>query len=681
MNQKFLVLDYETRSLADLKAVGAYEYSVHPSTKIMCAAFRLGTKEELRTAETKIWSPAFPAENGAAFAELVRALLDPSIRIVAHNAFFEQVITRNVLGARLMYSKRGLQEIPHERWICTAARAAALALPRDLGSACDVLELPIRKDEEGRKLMLKYAKPRKPTKSNPSVWLKSAADLRRIMEYCRTDIAAEVELFLATPSLNAFETKVWAMDQRMNFKGLRVDRPLVKAVLKMVDEEVSNLDRLTSEMTGGHLKSTTQRAKLLAYIQERGGMLPNLQKKTVEDALAARLLDEHCSELLTIRQAVSKTSTAKYGAFWDRSQSDGRVRDTLMYHGASTGRWAGQGLQIQNFPRGTMKVTEPMIAEIMEGDLEWLRLRYGNPMELFSSALRGAILPSEGHELFVGDYATIEARVLFWIARHERGLQDFRDGVDGYRKMGAVIFNKPLEAVTKESYERQVGKAAFLGCGFQMGWKKFIDNVLKTTGIKLTEPVAKKAVNGYRTEHAPVPKVWSNFERAAIAAVRNPGKVFTINRTKWFCKDGFLWAEIPGGRRLAYFKPSIKMVAPPWEKDRELKDGEVRQLLPKLYHWSVDPKTHQWVNGGTYGGKLTENVVQAIARDLMCFGMLEFEKAGYTPIGTVHDEGLSERPIGTGSVEEFEALMGKNPPWAGGLPIKVEGWKGPRYRK
>lgn len=666
MSQRYLVLDYETRSEADLKATGAYEYSRHDSTQILCASWRVGTREELRAelknkVRPKIWSPAFGYE---ARHDLFRNLVDPSVEIIAHNAFFEQVITRFVLARG--WAHKNITMIPTDRWICTASMARALALPGNLEGACAALKLPIQKDMIGRKLILKYCKPRKVTKNNSAKYHSNARDLRRIMEYCQNDVDAETLLFLSLPELNKTERKVWLLDQKINFRGFQADTNMVDRTLQMIAEETSNLNRETIELCG--LTSTNQRASVLKWLETKGVFLPDLKAKTVSDAIKGGLVDGEAKRLLEIRQAVSKTSTAKYQAFKTRSQSDGRVRDILVYHTASTGRWGGAGVQPQNFPRGNILDTNTAAEVLKTGDLEWVRSLYSNPMSVFSSCLRSVITAPEGKDLFCADYAAIEARVLFWVAKHDAGLKAYRENRPVYEEMAQVIFNVDyLESVTK--IQRQVGKQTVLGCGYGMGWKKFMQTC-KNFGIEVDEEVAQVAVRSYRQTNAPVVKCWSNLEKAAVAAAQRPGVKFRINSTTWWVASQFLWCELPSGRRLAYYGPEVRYEMTPWDEKRAV-----------LYHYGVNPLTRKWDLSGTYGGRLCENVVQAVARDLMAEAMLRIESRGYEIVLSVHDELLAERQKGLGAIDEFENLMAELPIWAEGCPVKVEGWKGPRYRK
>lgn len=660
--KRFCILDFETRSEVDIKKTGAYVYASHPSTTVMCAAWRMGTREELRgqieNNEPPLWWSPVLKDSPTSF-DLIDDLYSADI-VVAHNALFEQVISTFCLGVSL----------PPERWLCTASLAAACALPRNLEGACAALKLPIQKDMEGRRLMLKFCKPRKPTKTNQDKWHDGADGFRRIVEYCKTDVDAETLLFLKLPPLSPTERKIWLLDQKINLRGFNTDQKLVNTALKLIDEETKAMDERTQVITKGEIRSTTQRDRLLKYLKHWHDLeLPDLTAKVVADTLKdGQTIDDEAVELLQIRQAVSKTSTKKFEAFKNRACLDGRVRDMLVYHAASTGRWGGAGVQPQNFPRGSIADTALASQFIHAGDLELLRLLYGQPMDVFSSCLRSVIIASEGKELFCADYAAIEARALFWTAGHTEGVKAFAEDMPIYEIMAQLIYRvKHLEDVTKD--QRFVGKQTILGAGYGMGWKKFVDQCEKF-GVQIAPDVAKLAIDTYRETHHPVPALWRALEKAAIMATLHPGNVFRTDKTKWWTDRGFLWCELPSKRKLAFYGPGIKHVDTPW--------GEKR---PALYHWGVDGISKKWVYAGTYGGKLTENVVSAIARDLMAEAMLRLEAQGYGIVLSVHDELLAERDRGTGRLDEFEKLMATVPPWACGLPVKVSGWTGPRYKK
>lgn len=673
MSQVFCVLDYETRSEANLKLVGATEYARHPSTQLLCVAWRIGTLEELRAQlanrakfPAKRWSPAIPSSYG----EFKWALLDPSVKLVAHNVPFEKVITRYVIPK--LISNPEIKTIPIERWVCTMAACRAVALPAALEKACAALRLPVQKDKDGHRLMLKMSKPRKPTKKNPAKWHQKKSDLARLMEYCATDVDAETLVLLTVPPLSDAERKVWAFDQKINERGFLVDRALVKKAMRLITQELDLLGEQTRQITGGEVNSPAQRDAVLGFIKKQGVYLPNLQSKTLADALDAGLVDPGPAlDLLRIRQAASKTSNGKYWAFEARSRSTGRSYDNLVYHTASTGRWGGAGVQPQNFPARGIVDDLDFACELLADpatDLELIRLLYKNPLDFFASLLRSMIKASPGKDLFSGDFAGIEARVLFWLARHERGLKAFVKGEDLYSELASEIFGYK---VTKKTHpkERDLGKRAILGCGFGMGKDKFFDTC-KAQGQEVEPELAAVAVSAYRKKHYPVVSLWNNLDQAAIAAVRNPGKKYTVNRTSWWVKNKFLWCQLPSGRKLAFYGPEIKQRPTPW--------GEMKATL---YHWDQVGPAKKWRFVGTYGGKLTENVVQGTARDLMAEALIRVEDAGFEVTFSVHDEGIGEAEKGKRTLKEFESLMAALPVWAKGLPVAVEGWSGPRYRK
>jgi DNA polymerase len=664
--QRYLVLDYETFSRAKLKSVGAWEYSRDPSTEIICVAWRVGTRATLMDAPTRVWSPLIETGEGT-FDELIALMSDPAIVIVAHNALFEQAITTNVFWKYDL----GVNCPPPERWLCTAALVAALAIPRKLEQAATILRLPVQKDMAGHKLMLKLAKPRKPTKRNPATRWTDPADVARVVQYCKTDIDAEALLLLKCPPLTPTERRVWVLDQKINLRGFAVDRPLVQSVLGMIHTETARLSAETEAETQGLITSANQRDAILAWLREEGIHLPDLRKGTVQDAIDSGLVTGSAKTLLELRQAGAKTSTAKYVSFDVRSQSDGRLRDILVYHTATTGRWGGAGVQPQNFPRGTIKNTLQAAEVLKLGDLELVRLLYGEPMAVFSSCLRNMIVAPPGRVLDVADYASIEARVLFWVAGHEAGIKAFLDNRPMYEEMAARIFLRPVHAIAKDSFERFVGKEAVLGMGYMMGWERF-QRAVRDKGKDITDELAQRSVETYREVNWPVVSLWDDLNNAAIAAVENMGKTFRVGPVTWYVKGSILWCKLPSGRCLAYPQPTVEWLPPPWKGD----------LRKTLCHWGMNQYSRRWEKQRTYGGKLTENIVQAIARDLMAAAMLRIDDTGVWDIVlSVHDELIAERDADKASIQGFVSLMEYLPPWAKGCPVKAEGWSGTRYKK
>lgn len=610
---------------------------------------------------------------------------------VAHNALFEQVITKNVLSRQFEpYVANALKNIPPARWLCTAALAAPLALPRKLEKVCPVLKLPHQKNMDGHRLMLKMSKPRKPSKKNPSTRHTKKDDLRKLLRYCIDDIKAETELFLALPHLLPLERKLWELDQTVNLRGVKLDRKAIHAVLRMVKSEIARLNQRTHEITDGEIETTNKLKKVKTWLEKQGVHLPNMQAKTIEDALDQGLVSGKAKEILEIRQSASLVSIAKYDAFECRSRFDSTLRDFRVWHGASTGRDTGTGAQMHNLPRGTIKDAWDAVELIRYGDADFLRMIYGDPLQLFSNCIRSMIIPRPGNTFYCGDYSSIEVKVLFWMANHEKGLNAYRNKEDLYIAMASVIYDVPISEVTRE--QREVGKRAILGCGYGMGGAKFFDTC-KKYGQEIDLKLALKSVKAYRETHAKIPEFWENLQRAAIAATRNPGKSYTINHTTWFVEGSFLWCRLPSGRKLAYFRPFVRYVDPPWvikrraerAKKAESFDGlitawnEEHEKIPALHHWGVNPLTKQWTVQKTWGGVLVENVVQAVARDYMVEASLRLEAAGYENDLSIYDELLCEKA--DGDLEEFRELMAEAPEWGKEIPITVDAWTGPRYKK
>ena len=673
-----LLIDFETRSRADLPAVGQHIYARHESTEVMCLGWKIiGEKKSEVLTMPQIYTNTSTQE--------FRYAVKHAEHVIAHNAAFEQAMWTHCLLNSTAIGPH-LPDLPPEKWICTLSLCSILALPRALEKAGAALNLDIKKDMEGRRLLLQMCKPRKPINDIQKwiEWVESDDALKRLYEYCRTDLYTEEALFnkLAPyKPFTKFERDLWVLDQKINQRGFSIDQSLVERTLKLIKQEETELTKDLQLKTFGWVKTTKQVKNFRDFLKDQGFDIPNLQKKTVDDTLLmiqkeGLTKNETVIEVLKIRQSLGKSSTSKYEAFTNRMDHiDGRVRDNLLYHGASTGRWSGAGVQPQNFPRGTVKMNARAIEELQTEDLHMLRILYGRPMELFSSALRSMITASPGCELFCADFSSIEARVLLWVAGDTSGVKEYEAGLDTYITMAGTVFQIPWQEIEKEykregySEKRQLGKKVILACGYQMGVKKFIQSC-KDDGLDVPESLAVRAHSAFKEKYPLVPKVWANYEKAAIFAVMNPGKKITINKVTWYTDREFLFAQLPSGRRLAYHKPQIRNEETPW--------GEMR---PKLYVWTVDSKTKQWVQRAVYGGLLTENIVQAISRDCMAESMVRCEDNGYDCLITVHDENLTERKIGEGNIEDFDKLMSQRPTWGQDIPLKVSSWSGPRYKK
>jgi DNA polymerase len=675
----YLILDYETFSEAEIKLVGGWEYSRHPSTEILCAAFKLGTREELPRAKTHLWIPNNPA---TPFGVFLRALRDPNIELVAHNAIFEQMITRNVFGRNHMPSKPEIRSIPVERWHCTAAMSRSVGLPGSLEGAGAAFGLSHQKDKEGHKLMLKVCKPKKPSKKDKSTRYTDPEMLQRLFDYCVKDVEAETELFLKLPPLHEKERRFWVLNQKLNLRGFHVDRKLAKSALKLIAHETEKMDAQVKILTDGQIDSARQRDEVLKFLKREGMVLPNLKAQTVRETLeAGKFPTKKAERILQIRDTIARSSTAKYKAFEMRSRDDGRARDNTIFFGAHTGRDAGTGLQPQNLFKRVMTQAEVDLGSklIRLQDRHTIEALFQKPMELYASALRGCIVPAPGNILEVGDFATIEVRVLFWLAGHQNGLDALSSGRDLYIEMAAKIFRldpKKLLLAYKTgdkdaAFMRQLGKQTVLGSGFGMGLggEKF-QATCKQYDMEIELELAKTAIRAYRELHPRIPIFWGNLERAAIQAFQNPGKRYRLGYLIWERKGDFLTVELPIGRKLSYFKPRVDSERGPWGN---------RQILSYM---GVLSPSKKFGRVKTWGGKLTENVVQAVARDLLYEALDRLESSGSRlPVLPVHDEVVGERSADTGHLDEFISIMSEVPAWAKGLPIKVEGWSEKRYRK
>jgi len=335
-----------------------------------------------------------------------------------------------------------------------------------------------------------------------------------------------------------------------------------------------------------------------------------------------------------------------------------------MYHGASTGRWAGKLVQMHNLPKGNISNTDICIEAFRTRDLDYFEMMYSDVMGAISSCIRGMITAAPGHDLIVADYASIEARVLAWLAGDDRTIAKFHAGTDLYVDMAQKIYNK----IEINKNERQLGKTTILACGYGMGAAKF-QATCQVWGIDIEFNFAKRVIDIYREQYRIIKSMWYAQERAAMQAVET-NRTITCGKVAWAVYKNFLYCKLPSGRCLAYNEPRIQPVETPW--------GEMKDAVTFM---SVNALTKQWERTSTYGGKLTENITQAVARDFMASAMVSLEDASYPLILTVHDEIVAEVRKDFGTVDAFIDIMARVPKWGQGCPIAAEGWRGERYRK
>lgn len=669
-------IDFESRSSISLRKQGTWRYSIDPTTHILCLAFRLPTWESGRVS---LWHPSFPSlgmPEPSVFddiLELIEWIQDGGL-VEAHNAWFEYCLWKNVLSARYAWPR-----VPDKQWRCSAAKAAAHALPRALEKVAAILQVGVQKDMDGTKTMKKMTKPRKSRKAERELWMSQGEEepdilyhetpelLERLFIYCKIDVLAEEEVSEALPDLSPAETGLYLLDQKINARGFQLDQEAVASALQLITDESVILNHQLAEVTHGTVQKATQRAQVRAWLHEQGVDLPDTQRATVEGVLGNPRLPYAARQGLEILRDLGRSSTAKYVTMNGWQDPTGLIRGGLLYHGASTGRWTGAGVQPQNFPRGTVKDQERLWDILKTRDRHLIAHEYTSVMEALSNALRGTIVARRNHQLFVADYASIEARVLFWLAGDDGALDLFRRHEDIYCDMASSIYKRPITKM--DVTERQMGKQAILGLGYQMGWSKF-QATCKGYKIPVTEELAHTVVDAYRKKYWRVKQLWYDQEQAAVQAWCDSNEL-QCGRMWWMPTERFLYCQLPSGRRLAYPFPEVKKDMTPW--------GE-----PKwgLTFKGINPVTRQWQRQKTYGGSLVENQTQAVARDLMADAMRRCDAhPTYDLVLSVHDELIAEAPLGQGNVKEFETLMATCPDWAQGCPVEAEGWTGLRYRK
>lgn len=699
-----LHIDFETRSTVDLKVAGLDNYSRHESTAPWCLGFVFDDKIGVNIMPFG----SGPPTDAAPLMGALRHIMAGGV-VYAHNAAFELAIWNNICVPRY-----GYPPLAHEQMRCTMAMAYAQALPGSLEKAAAAVGIVEQKDLVGGRLMLQMAKPRevydcrecdgtglrswaqgKGRKIEPildhcpdcggvgkqTTWWDEPDKLQTLYEYCRQDVRVERELEKRLMPLSADEQALWVLDQKINQRGVHIDLPSVKAALQIVASEKSRLDEEMRDATKGFVSVCSEVKRIGDWLRLQGVELPGLAKADVLDALAIDGLASECRRVLLLRQEAGKTSTAKLRAMAEAtSQTDNRQRGVLQYHGAATGRWAGRRIQPQNLPRPIFKLKEieDAIAHFADRDAcGYLDVFFGTPLSVVSSSLRSLINAAPGHDLLAADFASIEGRGLAWLAGDELKLKRFRDydagtGPDIYRMTAALILGKRVEDVTDE--ERQIyGKVPELACGYQGGLGAF-KTMAKTYLVEVSDEVAERAKTGWRAAHPAIVNYWYKLEEAALSAVLHAGQKYSAGakgREVTFKVSGsFLWCKLPSKRVLCYPYPTVKAIETPW--------GEMKD---QVHYMTVDGLTNKWVETHTYGGKLAENVTQAICRDLLVAAIRQAESNGYPVVLHVHDEVVSEVPKDFGSLEEFEEACSTMPAWADGLPVVAKGWRGERYRK
>lgn len=664
-----LYVDFETFSRCELKKEGLDNYAKHESTGIHCMAFAFDD------GPVEMWTPG--SGDYTSHARRIADFLKGDGLVYAHNAPFELALWNHVL-----VKKHEWPALDPARVRCTMAMCYAMGLPGALENAAPALGIDERKDAIGKRTMMQLALPKKEGDFYTPTYAPNKFQI--LYAYCKQDVVVERELHKRLLELSPSEQKVWQLDYLINQRGVRVDLPSIDKALELVESERIRLNQRMLRITGGVVGAASEVQLLVKWIRSQGVKIPGLAKAAVLDALEGELPD-NVREALEIRKEAAKSSTAKLVAMKERASSDGFVRNLHQYHGANTGRWAGRGIQVHNFPRPRAFMTPESIVFVLEhlhlpGYVEML---YGPLLDALADSLRGMLIASPGKDFITADFSAVEARVLAWLAGEESVLKVFREHGKIYEHTAAAIYRKPMEKVTKD--ERQIGKVSVLALGYQGGVGAF-QSMAKNYFVKVPDDQAEQIKVAWRESHPAIVRYWYQLEEAAMEAVQTGRKVFAGPKGRQVCflkKGSFLWCRLPSGRALCYPFPEIREVETPWG---DMKDALTYMTVVNDTKGKIleDPASSgKWQRISTYGGSLAENITQAVARDLLAEAMIRLEEKGFPVCMHIHDEVVTEVPEDApeDTLSKVESIMAEVPAWAEGLPLTAEGWRGKRYRK
>ena len=645
-----LLIDLETYSSVDISKAGVFKYVEAPDFEILLLAFAwdngpVRVLDLTDFGETEDWLEMHDIRD---------ALQDPNIVKVAHNSAFE----RACLTKYLKY------ELPAEEWEDTMIMAAMNGLPMSLDAAGAALRLKEQKIKEGTTLINYFCKPCKATIANggrtrnlpehaPDKW-------ERFKEYCHRDVEVEQAIYYRLHKFPVpdWERKVWALDSRINERGVLVDMEMAEAAIAVdeafTDSHAAEMQRLTG------LDNPNSVAQLKDWLEMVGLTCESLNKATVVELLE-KATDPTTRRVLELRQLLGKTSTKKYQAMTIAACADDRVRGILQYYGAGrTGRWAGRLLQVQNLPQNHLDDISKVRELVRQRDLETLELAFDNVPDVLSQLIRTALVAKPGHTFLVADYAAIEARVIAYLAGEKWRMDVFAQGGDIYCSSASQMFKVPVEKHGVNGHLRQKGKIAELACGYGGGV-----GALKAFGadkMGLTEEEMQNIVSQWRQASPTIPKFWRDTENAAKNALRCPGITFTLPCGVKYMKDAdALRCRLPSGRILSYWGAYLDI------------DDSIRFM-------GQNQTTRKWERTETWGGKLVENIVQAFSRDCLAVALLRLDKAGYKIVFHVHDEIIAEAPDGS-RWQDMAEIMGQPIDWAPGLLLRGDGYDTKFYMK
>lgn len=651
-----LSIDIETKSGIEIGKAGLYRYAQSPDFGILLFAYQMneGPVEIIDLAQGE----EIPRQ-------VVEALQDPGITKHAYNAAFEWYCL-NTAGYRT----------PLEQWRCTMAHSLYCGYPAGLDATGKAVGLPQDKQKlaAGKALIRYFCVPCKPTKNNGNrTWNlpKHAPEKWELFKgYCRQDVVAEHNILrrLEQFPMPEEEERLWQMDVRMNAFGVRVDEELTDGALYI--DERSRQDLMGEAMGITGIDNPNSTVQLMEWLEKNGTGTDNLRKATVTDLLAGQPAD-NVKRMLEIRQQLGKTSVKKYEAIRKAKGEDGRVRGLTQYYGANrTGRWAGRLVQMQNLPRNYIGTLDEARKLVEQKNYEGLRMIYGNVPDTLSQLIRTAFIPSEGNKFVVADFSAIEARVIAWLAGEQWVNEVFATHGKIYEATASQMFHVPVEKIKKGNPEyslRQKGKVATLALGYQGGTAALI--AMGALDMGLTEEELPDIVARWRNANRRICDLWYRVEQAALMAMQTAqpqavnGLVFSLEGDLLYGQT-FLTVQLPSGRKLFYPKPFL----------------QENQFGKLALHYYSTGSSKKWGVESTYGGKMTENIVQAVARDCLAETLKRIEDRGLHVVFHVHDEVIIDAPEET-TVDEICGLMAEPIPWAPGLILKGAGFEGQYYKK
>ena len=653
MDMREIGIDIETYSSVDLAACGVYKYAEAPDFAVLLFAYCVDSGA-VRCVDI--------AQGETLPDDIRQALTDREVVKTAFNANFERVCLSRFLGM-----PQGCYLDPSQ-WKCTMVGAARMGLPLNLGECAKVLHLEEGKMEEGRALIRYFSKPdRNGRRKMPS---DSWDRWETFKAYNIRDVEVEQQILTRVRRLEEtdFDRRLWVADARINDRGVLIDRGFVAAARRMDEEYKAALLEEAKEITG--MDNPNSPAQIKEYLHKTTGFPVSKIDKSSLDAWEDKLeYWPKARRMIAIRRELGKTSNKKYTAMLGCACADGRIRGLLQYYGAArTGRWAGRLVQVQNLPQNHISDLDGARETVRRDDMDDVELCYGSVTQVLSELIRTAFVAPEGKTFHVCDFSAIEARVIAWLAGEKWVLDVFRDGGDVYCATASQMFGVPVEKHGRNAHLRQKGKIAVLALGYGGGVSAL--EAMGGSRMGLTEEEEKDIVQKWRRSNPKIVSLWDRVERAAVNALRS-GREITVNRGITIAKQwGCLTVRLPSGRTLVYPRARVGFeTGDGWRGDHEVIEYE-----------GVNQTTRKWQMTRTYGGKLTENIVQAIARDILGEVILKAEQWNLDVVFHVHDEIIVEADRGT-PLELVESLFDEEIEWARGLPLKGAGYTTPYYKK